>query len=69
MLSQDIHEPRGIAVDWSTGNIYFSQLVDNMGRLEVVSSDGVNRRILFFGLENGQVAKAVGGMAVNVRTG
>ena len=72
MLQRDIYNPKGIAVDWSTNNIYFSHTLsdgEESGRIEVVSSDGQNRRVLFYGFVSNYIAPSTGALAVNVLTG
>ena len=36
--------PSGVAVDWTTGNVYFAD--STSGRIEVVSEDGSYRKLL-----------------------
>ncbi len=71
MLDTDIGEPKGIAVDWSTNNIYFSHVTSGggLGRVEVVSGDRKNRRALFYGFRGTNLNDATGAVTVNVVTG
>ena len=66
VVSRDLHDPRGLAVDWAANNIYFSQRRDvdgHQGRIEVVSSDGRKRKVLF------DTLNSVGSLAINILTG
>jgi len=65
IISHDLRQPIGIAVDWKGNNIYFSDTrnVDNFGRIEVASCDGKRRKVLFHDLER------PGPLALNVLTG
>lgn len=65
VISRDLIGPHGLAVDWAGNNIYFSQrrASQDDGRIEVVSSDGRKRKVLFSNLAN------PGPLAVNILTG
>ena len=72
MLQRDIYNPKGIAVDWSTNNIYFSHTLsdsEESGRIEVVSSNGQNKHMLFYGFVSSQIAPSTGALVVNVLLG
>ena len=72
VLQRDIYNPKGIVVDWSTNNIYFSHTLsdsEESGWIEVVSSNGQNRRVLFYGFVSSHIAPSTGALVVNVLTG
>lgn len=64
VVSRDLQSPKGLAVDWATGNVYFSQSKDTHSRIEVVSSDGLKRKVLFSDLH-----EEAGALAINTITG
>ena len=43
-LLSGLGTPQGIAVDWTTGNVYYAD--STSGRIEVVSEDGSYRKLL-----------------------
>ena len=43
-LLSGLETPKGIAVDWTTGNVYYADSTG--GRIEVVSEDGSYRKLL-----------------------
>ena len=52
IISSDLCQPIGLAVDWKGNNIYFSDTrnTDGLGRIEVASCDGKRRKVLFHDL-------------------
>ena len=64
VLSRDLLHLKGLAVDWVTDNVYFSQGKETHSRIEVVSSDGLKRKVLFSDLH-----PTAGALAINAITG
>ena len=64
IISSDLHDPHGLAVDWISNNIYFSHSrEEGHGRIEVAKCDGSHRKVLRHNLQS------VGVLAVNPITG
>ena len=64
IISSDLHNPHGLAVDWISNNIYFSHSRgEGHGRIEVAKCDGSHRKVLRHNLQS------VGVLAVNPLTG
>ena len=64
IISSDLHNPHGLAVDWISSNVYFSHIrASGHGRIEVAKCDGSHRKVLRHNLHS------VGVLAVNPITG
>ena len=48
ILENDLKYPKGLAVDWKGGNVYFTHAFvgPGVGRLEVITCDGKYRKVL-----------------------